>query len=87
MRRLGLAWKVVQPTADMQRRRQVARGVAVSGEGGFVYGLKAGVKGAAVVALGAVAALFVAPLAAPPLATVALSNKAGQCELRRRRRP
>jgi len=30
----------------------------VSGEGGFVYGLKAGVKGAAVVALGAAAALF-----------------------------
>ena len=22
MRRLGLAWKVVQPTADMQRRRE-----------------------------------------------------------------
>jgi hypothetical protein len=31
----------------------------VSGEGGFFYGVKAGLKGAAVVALGAVAALFV----------------------------
>jgi hypothetical protein len=31
----------------------------MAGEGGFLYGLKAGLKGAAVVALGAVAALFV----------------------------
>jgi hypothetical protein len=31
----------------------------VAGEGGFLYGLKAGLKGAAVVALGAVAARFV----------------------------
>ena len=30
----------------------------MSGEGGFLYGVRAGVKGAAVVALGAVAALF-----------------------------
>jgi hypothetical protein len=29
----------------------------MAGEGGFLYGVKAGVKGAAVVALGAVAAL------------------------------
>jgi hypothetical protein len=31
----------------------------MSGDGGFLYGLKAGLKGAAVVVLSAVAALFV----------------------------
>jgi len=31
----------------------------MAGEGGFLYGLKAGLKGAAVVALGAVGALLV----------------------------
>jgi hypothetical protein len=31
----------------------------VAGEGGFFYGLKAGLKGAAVVALGALSALLV----------------------------
>jgi sugar/nucleoside kinase (ribokinase family) len=31
----------------------------VAGEGGFVYGLKAGLKGAAIVALGAAAASLV----------------------------
>ena len=34
-----------------------SREVAVAGAGGFLYGLKAGLKGAVVVALGAVAAL------------------------------
>jgi hypothetical protein len=31
----------------------------VAGEGGFLYGLKSGLKGAAVVALGAAAASFI----------------------------